>query len=406
MPRRIAVITGTRAEYGLLVSPMQAIAADSRLELQLVVTGMHLLPAFGRTINQIRADGWRIAARVPMQRGDDRPGDQAEGLARGVAGLARYFERARSEIVVVLGDRIEAMAGALAAVTTGRVLAHIHGGDVAPGDFDDSLRHAITKLAHVHFAATRGAARRIRRLGEDPHRIHVVGAVGLDRLRAILAQRACRRCFPQRPPAAAERIGCAVCPRHGPLPPNPVTVPRPYALVVYHAWGRSAATEARTMDTLLNVVAAAGLARVILYPNTDRGHRGVIAALERHARRSPRGTVQVVRSLPRDEYLQALCEATVLVGNSSSGVIEAPLAGTPSVSVGPRQAGREPGGPTVIECDEAAEALRAALARALRLPRRPGRRSVYGDGRAGERIARVLAELPLTAEFTRKVITC
>jgi len=404
MPRRIAVITGTRAEYGLLVSPMQAIAADSRLELQLVVTGMHLLPAFGRTINQIRADGWRIAARIPMQRGDDRPGDQAEGLARGVAGLARYFERARSDVVVVLGDRIEAMAGALAAVTTGRVLAHVHGGDVAPGDFDDSLRHAITKLAHVHFAATRGAARRIRRLGEDPRRIHVVGAVGLDRLRAILAQRACRRCYPRRPPTPQQQAHCARCPRHGPLPPNPVSVPRPYALVVYHAWGRPAAVEARTVDTLLKTVAAAGLGRVILYPNTDRGNRGVVAALERHARRSPRGAVQVVRSLPRDEYLQALCDAAVLVGNSSSGVIEAPLAGTPSISVGPRQAGREPGGPSVIECGESAAAIRAALGRALRLPRRPGRRSVYGDGRAGERIARVLAELPLSAETARKVI--
>ncbi|MEW6250365.1 MAG: UDP-N-acetylglucosamine 2-epimerase [Planctomycetota bacterium] len=387
MTRRIAVITGTRAEYGLLTSTLQAIDADPRLELQLVVTGMHLLRRFGHTVDEIVRDGWRIAARVPMQRGDDGPLDQAEGLSRGVAGIARFLERAASDIVVVLGDRIEALAGGLAAVTTGRVLAHIHGGDVAPGDFDDALRHTLTKLAHVHLPATRAAARRIVGMGEDRARVHVVGAPGLDRLRVLL------RCWGRRP--CTKR--CST---------NPVcesSDPRPFALVVQHAYGRPARVEQQVTGRVLNAVRAAGLRRVIVYPNSDRGNSGVIAALEQHAARSRDGAVAVARSLPRDDYLRALIAARVLIGNSSSGIIEAPLAGTPSINVGDRQAGREPGGRSVIHVGERKGEIERGLARALRMRVRPGR-TVYGDGQAGARIAAVLAEVPLSPAFKRKLL--
>ena len=385
--RRVAVVTGSRAEYGLLTSAMHAIEADPRLRLQLVVTGMHLLRKFGHTVDSIVRDGWRIDARVPMQAGSDSALDQAEGLSRGVAGIARFLETARTDIVVVLGDRIEAMAGALAAVTTGRILAHIHGGDVAPGDFDDSLRHAITKLAHVHLAATRQAARRIVRLGESPDRVHVVGAVGLDRLRELLREAN----------SAAKLDGCALEEERGETTGE--------ALVVYHAVGRPAVVEARTMRALLRAVASSGLRRLILYPNTDRGHGGVLRELERHERESVPREVRVFRSLPHDEYLRTHIRANVLVGNSSRGIIEAPFAGTPAVNVGSRQAGRQPGGPSVVHVGETCAAIRAGVQKALRLRPRPGRRTVYGEGRTGERIARILAALPLSGDFARKVIT-
>jgi UDP-hydrolysing UDP-N-acetyl-D-glucosamine 2-epimerase len=353
---------------------MRAISDHPRLELQLVVTGMHLLREFGHTVDDVVRDGWRVDARVRMQAGSDAACDQAEGLARGVSGVARFLHRAKSDIVVVLGDRIEAMAGALAAVTTGRILAHIHGGDVAPGDFDESLRHAITKLAHIHLAASRKAARRIKRLGEPAERVHVVGAVGLDRLRELLAEEP---------------------PRRG---------PSGEALLVYHAWGRSAEDEARTMTAILKSAQASGLRRTILYPNTDRGHRGVLRAIERHRREYGDDEVRVVRSLPRDDYLRALIRADVLAGNSSSGILEAPLAGTPTVNVGKRQAYREPGGTSVIQCGESERAVRAALRRAMSMRTRRGGRSVYGDGRAGERIAEILADTPITDAVARKVI--
>jgi GDP/UDP-N,N'-diacetylbacillosamine 2-epimerase (hydrolysing) len=372
--RRVAVVTGTRAEYGLLKSVMQAIVAEPSLELQLVVTGIHLLRRFGHTVDEIARDGWPIAARVPMQRGSDNPLDQAAGLARGVAGIARYLARAHTDVVLVLGDRIEAMAGALAAVTMGRALAHIHGGDVAPGDFDDGLRHAITKLAHLHFAATRRAARRIIRLGERPEHVHVVGAPGLDHLRELLA-------------AAPARLARSKI-----------------ALIVQHACGRPAAVEQRIMAALLSAVRSVGLRRVIAYPNTDRGHSGVLRAIARHRQECDDHAVQVVRSWPRDEYMRMLLGADVMVGNSSSGIIEAPVAGTPSVDVGPRQAGREPAGPTVLHATETETAIRAAVQKALRMRPRRAARSVYGDGQAGRRIAHALAKLRLTEDLLRKQI--
>jgi UDP-N-acetylglucosamine 2-epimerase len=410
--RRIAVVTGTRAEYGLLKSTMQAIAADPRLHLQLVVTGMHLLRKFGHTVDDIVQDGWPIAARVPMQRGDDAALDQAKGLARGVAGIARFLAAADTDIVVVLGDRIEALAGALAAVTTGRVLAHVHGGDVAQGDFDDSLRHAITKLAHVHFAATRAAARRIIRMGESPARVRVVGAVGLDRLRE-LRECACHGRVGrdwERPSACHGRVGREEDALRSQRTADTAVAQdtraaRGAALVVYHAWGRPATAERRTMTELLRAVASLGLRRLIVWPNSDRGHTGVLQAIAHHRRTSGAAAVRVFRSLPRDDYLRMLMDADVLVGNSSSGIIEAPLAGTPSVNVGPRQAGRQPGGPTVLQVGESYSAIRNGLAAALRKRPPPLGRTIYGDGRAGPHIARILATLPLTADLARKLIT-
>jgi UDP-hydrolysing UDP-N-acetyl-D-glucosamine 2-epimerase len=354
---------------------MRAIRGDRRLELQLVVAGIHLLRRFGSTWRQIERDSWRIDARVPMQRGDDGPADQAYGLARGVEGIARFLVDTRTDVVLVLGDRIEAMAGALAGVTTGRIVAHIHGGDVAPGDFDDALRHAITKLAHVHLAATRGAARRIIRLGEDERRVHVVGAPGLDRLVELL----------EAEPPNRGRSG--------------------EALVVYHASGRSAEHEGRVMRAILRAVRAAKLKRCISYPNTDRGHAGVVAAIEGHRERYGAESVRVWRSLPRDEYLRALIRADVLVGNSSSGMIEAPLAGTPVVNVGERQAGRETSRAAVMQVGETRSEVARGLTWALRKRLRPGGRTTYGDGRAGARIAEILAGLPRDAGFLKKVIT-
>ena len=310
-----------------------------------------------------------------MQRGDDGATDQADGLARGVQGLARFFEAARSDVVVVLGDRIEALAGALAATTTGRAVAHLHGGDAAPGDFDDTLRHAITKLAHFHFTATKRSTRRVIRLGEDPRRVFWVGAPGLDRLREIIAET------------------------------PPIRAPSGLALVAYHAYGRSAAHEQRVASRVLAATAAAGLRRCVLCPNSDRGHDGVFAAIERHAERSRPGEVEVVKSLPRDAFLRRLLDADVLIGNSSAGIIEAPLAGTPTVNVGDRQRGREVGGRSVVHVAETREAIDAGLARALQLRPRRGGATVYGAGDTGRQVAEVLGTLELTPELLHKTLT-
>lgn len=370
--RRVAVVTGTRAEYGLLRTVMEAVAARRGLQLQTIVTGMHLLRGFGATVRQIERDGWHIDARVPMQRGREGALDQAEGLARGVKGIARFVTDSDTDIVVVLGDRIEAMAGALAATTTGRFIAHIHGGDVAPGDTDNPVRHAITKLAHIHLAASPDAARRLIRMGEAPETVHVVGAPGLDRLFELARE------LP-RPSRASS------------------------ALVLQHAYGRSPAVERRVMSAVLRAVRSHGLTAKVMYPNTDRGHSGVVQAIDEVLRgRNRRWRPQVVRSMPRDRYLRELLSTAVLVGNSSSGVIEAAAVGVPCVNVGSRQAGRLRGGTSVIDASESFTAVRDAIGRALaQRPEKAGPR-LYGDGRAGGRIADLLAGSQLTEDLRRK----
>jgi len=373
--RNVAVVTGTRAEYGLLRSTMEAIAAHSRLRLQLVVTGMHLLKKFGHTVDEIRGDGWRIDAQVPMQRGLDDPLDHAEGLARGVRGIAQHIERLGTDWVVVLGDRVEAMAGALAATTAGRMLAHIHGGDVAPGDFDDRFRHAISKLATVHFAATKSAAKRLVRMGEEPSRVHVVGAPGFDRLRELLEN--------AKPMKPKERS----------------------ALVLYHPCGRTPPIERRVMTAILNAVSAERLFQTVIYPNSDRGHHGVIEVIEAYRRRKGNDRLRVIRSMVRDDYLRALVSAAVIVGNSSSGVIEACFAGTPAVNVGPRQRGREKGGRAVFDAGESQRSIVSATRKALRSRPTAGAPGPYGSGRVGPRIADLLSRTPVDASYAQKVIT-
>lgn len=371
--RRIAVITGTRAEYGLLRSPMEAIARHARLDLRIVVTGMHLLRKFGTTVNEIVRDGWEIDARVRMQKGDDDVLDQANGLARGVSGIARFLHEDEIDVVVVLGDRVEAMAGALAGVTAGCIVAHIHGGDVAPGDFDDSFRHAITKLAHVHLAATQAARSRIIQMGEPRQRAHCVGAPGLDRLLSIRSESG----------KARQSSG--------------------YAIVIQHPCGRSAAREHRVMRMILRSVDAAGLYQTIIYPNSDRGHTGILIAIDEHRQRASNGSVRVERSIDRDQFLRMLIESDVIVGNSSSGIIEAGAAGTPTVNIGLRQRGRERGGRSVIDAEESATSIRQALSRAVTERPITRGRSVYGNGHAGERIADILASVPLDDAYRRKV---
>lgn len=373
--RKVAVVTGTRAEYGLLRSTMRAIDSHPKLALQTVVTGMHLVRKFGHTVDQIAADGWRIDARVPMQTGRDSRADQAQGLARGLAGLARFFERGKTDLVVVLGDRIEAVAGALAAVTTGRFCAHLHGGDVAVGDVDEGLRHAITKLAHLHFAATDRSARRIVRLGERPDRVYTVGAPGLDRMGELLGQEV--------------RVT------------NPDT---PSALVVQHPCGRSAKIEQQVMSAVLRAVLASDLSATVIYPNSDAGHTGIIRAIQA-AKKKAGPSLRSVRNLGRDDYLLALARANVLVGNSSSGIIEAASAGTPAVNVGDRQRGRQKSGPSVIDCGETFAQVCTAIARARSKRPRIGSATCYGDGRAGDKIAQILAKVRLDESLRRKRIT-
>jgi UDP-hydrolysing UDP-N-acetyl-D-glucosamine 2-epimerase len=366
--RRVCFVTGTRAEFGLMERTLRAIQAQPEIQLQLVVTGMHLDRRHGRTINEIRKRGWRVDVTVPWK----PAGSDLTALAEqtGIAGakLARVFERLRSDIVLVVGDRVEAFAAASAGHLSGRIVAHVHGGDRAQGQVDDTLRHAITKLAHVHFAATRDSAERIVKLGEDPRRVHVVGSPGLD---GILED--------------------AI--------PNPPRNGR-FGLMVLHPTSADEALEEWRTRTVLRACNVLRNLQIVL-PNNDPGASGIIRALEHHAN----GNCTLHDNLTRPHFLGLLRDADVLMGNSSAGIIEAASFGTPVIDVGDRQRGRLRG-ENVTNVPFREIAIRSALQRYCNgsRPTRFPRKNPYGRGDTGRRIARILARIPLEDMNKHKLI--
>ncbi len=382
---RVAVVTGARAEFGLLEPVLRAMQRHRGLKPRLIVTGMHLLSKFGRTIDQIREAGWHVDAVVRMQ-GGQGVSREPESLARGISGIAKAVERLDCPAVLVLGDRIESFAGACAAAVGRRILIHIHGGDRAVGDMDDIYRDAISRMAHVHMAASREAVGRLERMGEEPWRIHLVGAPGLDDIRSFREREGLDRA------GAQARLRQLI----GPL------ADRPYAVVIQHPIGRADAAEAASMRRTLEAVEAAGLAGVTIYPNSDPGHAGIIREISRWQFKEG---WRVFRSLPRESFLRLACHASVMAGNSSSGIIESASLGVWAVNIGPRQEGRLRCGPSVVDVPDRPEAIRAAIGRAM-AARRPVRAaSVYGDGKAGSRIAAILGRLKITPSLLRKHLT-
>jgi GDP/UDP-N,N'-diacetylbacillosamine 2-epimerase (hydrolysing) len=379
-PRRVCFVTGTRAEFGLMASALEAIVRTERLQPQIIATGMHLDPRHGDGLSEIRKSGLRVNRTIPWPRARDAV-DTAAATGWALARLARVFDELSTDIVLIVGDRVEAFAAAAAAAISGRVVAHVHGGDRALGQVDDSLRHAITKVAHVHFPATPGSATRLARLGEAPWRIHRVGSPGLD----AISQRAttCRelaRAFSSLPP-------------------------RKYALVVLHPTDLDATLESRRAKLLLRILLDAGIPRaMIIGPNNDPGATGIMSAWREAEADDDR--VVFHPDVPRAHYLGLMRDAAFLIGNSSSGIIEAASFHTPVIDVGPRQQGRERGA-NVRSLPWDANAIRGAIAAVWRAGKAPriACDNPYGGGRAGRGIARVLASVPLDARLRRKLIS-
>lgn len=377
-PRKICFVTGTRAEFGLMQTVLEAVRAHPRLQLQIVATGMHLDRRHGRSIDLIRRDGWKVDATVdwpPAPRG--KPVGVAKSTGVAITGISQAIDRLGSDVVMVVGDRVEAFAAASTAHICGRVVAHVHGGDRALGQIDDSLRHAITKLAHVHFAATRQSAARIRKLGEDAWRIVVSGSPGIDGIVEAAA--------------SYEQL----------LLHFPDLRQRAFALLVLHPTEADDAAERQRAQQTLRAVRQAGVERVcIVYPNNDPGSRGIIEAWE--AVRDER--VIIRKTVPRELFLGLMREAAVMVGNSSSGIIEAASFGTPVIDIGPRQLGRQRSG-NVRHVEDVSQ-VRDAVAAVWRggRPLRWRGHNVYGGGGAGKIIAEHLADLTIDDRLLRKII--
>jgi UDP-hydrolysing UDP-N-acetyl-D-glucosamine 2-epimerase len=290
-----------------------------------------------------------------------------------MAAMAAAFTKLRTDIVLIVGDRVEALAAAMAAHIGGLIVAHVHGGDRALGQVDDSLRHAITKLAHVHFPATANSAKRIRKLGEDSWRIHQAGSPGIDGIKAAAM------------PARLMRK-------------------KAFALVVLHPTESNDALEFRRAKLLLKTVVDAGVPNVVIIgPNNDPGSQGILRAWRQ---RLPSG-VSFHPDIPRPDFLGLLRDAAFLIGNSSSGIIEAASFGTPVIDVGDRQKGRERS-QNVRNVPFAEASLRRAIQAVWRggHPKRFPCRNIYGGGNAGIRIAKILASIDLSSRRLRRKLIC
>lgn len=379
MARTVGVVTVARSDYGHLVPLLEALRDRSGLALQLYVAGAHLSARFGRTVEAIERDGWPIAARVETTGASDAAVDVAAGVGAGVAGFARAFAHGRPDLIVLLGDRLEMLAAAVAALPLALPVAHLHGGEVTEGAVDEQARHALTKLSHVHFAAAEVYARRLLQMGEEPWRVHCCGAPGLDRFARLSALSRAE---------LAERVG---------LP-----LRRPTLLVTFHPVTLEPGEAGAQSEELAAALEMVEGDVVITYPGADAAYETVIRRLEGLAASRP-GT-RLLPTLGEDAYGALLREADVMVGNSSSGLIEAPSFGLPAVNVGIRQRGRLRAA-NVIDVgprrDEVAAGIRRALAPGFRESLR-GLVNPYGDGRAAPRIAEVLASVELGPRLLRK----
>jgi GDP/UDP-N,N'-diacetylbacillosamine 2-epimerase (hydrolysing) len=376
--RRVCFVTGTRAEFGLMRSTLQAIRAHPKLKLQLIATGSHLSKLHGRTIDTITSGGWKVDAAIPWESGSDQTSNAIQ-TGKVTAKLAACFQELDSQLVLVVGDRVEAFAAAAAGHISGRVVAHIHGGDRALGQVDDALRHAISKLTHVHFPATAASAHRLSKMGEESWRIKRVGSPGID---GIVKDAASWNVIHREMPGLSRRK---------------------YALLVQHPVESDDAAEYSRAAILLKAVRAAGFAQtVIVYPNNDPGCGGIIRCWREETDASRE---IVCRDVERGLFLGLMRDAGVLVGNSSSGIIEAASFGTPVIDIGARQQGRERSG-NVATIAFASGAIKRELARVWNGGKliRYSKDNVYGGGGAGQRIARALGDLEIDERLLRKLI--
>jgi GDP/UDP-N,N'-diacetylbacillosamine 2-epimerase (hydrolysing) len=365
-PKRIVVITGIRSEYDILYSVLRAIHAHDGLELHLVVTGAHLAPQFGYTVAQIEADGFPVAERIESLLDSNSAGSRIRSAAIQQLGLVQALERIRPDMMLVCGDREESITCALAGAYMNIPVAHLAGGDIVVGNVDDSVRHAVTKLAHIHFPFSEESAVRIRRMGEEPWRIHMTGNPGLDRFRL----------FPSLSRAELSRT------LRIELDDTPLI------LLIQHNISSEIGDAARQMEITLQAIETLGYTTLVGYPNSDAGSRDIIAVIEHYRKRL--NNLCVYRNLPRNEFLSVLKTADVLVGNSSLGILEAPFLKLPAVNVGNRQKKRQHADNVLFvphDRNAIVQAVKTALHNNVFRERLQTCKCPFGDGYAGTKIA-------------------
>jgi UDP-N-acetylglucosamine 2-epimerase (non-hydrolysing)/GDP/UDP-N,N'-diacetylbacillosamine 2-epimerase (hydrolysing) len=367
--RKICFVTGSRADFGLIIWPMRAIRETLGLKLQLIATGMHLSPEFGYTIDNIRAEGFEVDESVETLLSSDSGVGVSKSVGLGVIGFADAFARLKPDLVVVLGDRYETFAAAQAAMFMRLPMAHLFGGDVTEGAIDEAIRHAITKMSHLHFATNADSARRLTRLGEDPARVFTVGSPGIDSIKRLkLMDR--------------ETIGREVGMKLG----------KRNLLVTFHPVTVEMDRSVGALDELFASLAALDPEFSLFFTlaNADAEGRALNERIKAFVTGRPNAIA--VASLGQLRYISLMNQADVVVGNSSSGIYEAPSLNVPTVDIGDRQKGRERAA-SVFHAAPDRGSISEAITGALARGRQPTV-SPYGDGETSRRVADRIAAIP------------
>lgn len=368
MTRKVCVITGTRAEYGLLRWVMQGIKDDPSLELQVIATGMHLSPEFGLTYRDIEADGFQIDRKVEMLTSSDTPVGIAKSMGLGLIGMADALKDLYPDLIVVLGDRFEILASVAAALVACIPVAHIHGGETTQGAFDEALRHSITKMSHLHFVAAEEYRRRVIQLGEQPERVFLVGGLGIDNIQRLkLLNRS----------ELEASLGFKLGPKSLLINFHPVTLE-----------AANAATQIRELLAALAELVDTQL--IITMPNADTNGRAVKMMINQFVAEHP--NAHAYSSLGQLRYLSCVAQVDGVVGNSSSGLLEVPSFKKGTINIGVRQRGRLQAS-SVINCDPSRQSIANALSRLYSTDFKAGLIQVdnpYGEGGASKKVVNIL----------------
>ncbi|MBI2058273.1 MAG: UDP-N-acetylglucosamine 2-epimerase (hydrolyzing) [Nitrospirae bacterium] len=377
--RTIGVVTVGRSDYTIYRPLLHRIEGDPDLSLRLMVASAHLSPEFGLTVKEIEADGIPIAERIEMLLSSDTPEGMAKSMGLGILGMAQAFSHARPDFLVVLGDRFEIHASVIAAAPFKIPVAHIHGGEITQGALDDAFRHSITKLSHLHFVATEDYRRRLVQMGEEPWRVMVSGALSLDNLASFR-------------PLTREELESRLSMR----------LERPPLLVTYHPVTLESEQTEWQVGELLQALKEIDRPLVFTMPNADAGGRVIRERIRPFVAAHPQACF--VDNLGYHAYFSMMATAGAMVGNSSSGIIEAPSFALPVVNIGSRQTGRTRAR-NVIDVGYSRDQIVEGIGRAMSPAFRAGLEGIaspFGDGRSSERIVRVLKELPMDARLITK----
>lgn len=362
--KKITVLTATRAEYGLLRPVIHALTACGDFDVRVVATGAHLSPEFGLTYQEIEKDGVEIDKKIEILLSADTPSAISKSMGMAMIGFADYFAQSAPDALLVLGDRYETLAVCCAAMNERIPIIHLYGGETTEGAVDEAIRHAITKMSYLHLTSTEAYRRRVIQLGESPERVFTVGAVGVENaLRTPLLSRE----------ALQESLG--------------YSLDSPYAVLTFHPVTlEDSQTEQQFSELLSAMDAHEDMQFIMTKANADQNGRIVNRMMEEYAAARP--NVICFSSLGMSRYLSALKYAAMVIGNSSSGLIEAPSFGIPTVNIGDRQKGRLRA-QSVIDCEPEREAIRKAMEKAGSVKFQEICKNVsnpYGDGRATKRI--------------------